>query len=324
MAKIDKLDLRILEKLDENIRYSSKKIARELKSSRQVIDYRIKRMEKSKIIANYRMLGNFSKLGFIYYRLHIKFRCSSKIDKKKATDYFVEKTYTNWVAECDGKYDLMIGIFTKNVQNFQNVLFSFVSKFFDKIDYYHFVRLLEILVPMRDLNNKLKNRKLRGAVVDQSSPVKLSSVDKKIINVLAKNGKTNIVDISKEIDESIEKVKYHLKKILQNKIMFSNIQYGYNLMGFELYKTLFYLHNPEREKIEKLKKFGRNYPHIWNSQEAQGNWQVEMDIEAKSHEQYLQILDTIMTSFSEIVKNYDTLFIRKEHKFLFAPFLKKD
>lgn len=319
-TKPDKLDLMILEKLDENVRSGAKQIAHALKSRRQVVDYRIKRMEKRGIIANYRMLANFSKLGLIYHRLHIKLGRCSLSEKETIISYFVKNLRTNWVVECDGRYDLMVGIFTNNVIEFQDLLFSFVSAFSQKIDYYDFVRLIEILASVRDFSKTRKSRGLRGAVVDDSKPEKISLIDKKIINILAENGKMPIVDIAKTIHEPVEKVKYHLRKILKNKVLFSNIQYGYNLLGFELYKTLFYLSDPNRERIEKLKSFGRSYPRVWNSQEAQGKWQIEMDIEAKNHEDYFKIMDEIMSRFYDIIKNYDTLFVRNERKFLFAVF----
>ena len=45
-----------------------------------------------------------------------------------------------------------------------------------------------------------------------------------------------------------------------------------------------------------------------------------MDIEAKDHDDYFHIMQKIMFNFSDIIKNYDTLYVQKERKFLFAVF----
>ncbi len=253
--KIDETDLKILEKLDENVRAGSKQIGKELKIPRQVVDYRIKRMESNGTIIDYRMLANLTKLGFpFYYRLHCKFTSISPDEKEAVFSYLLAHNRTVWVVESDGKYDLFAGFATYHSFDFQDMLFEFLATFSNLILEYDFVRVLELVVPGRDFTGKRRIRKIKGSITGRFEPEKLKDIDKKIINELALNGRQTALQIAHKINEPAEKVNYHLKQIMKKELLFSNIQFGYQEFNFELYKTLFYLKKPIRARIEELKK----------------------------------------------------------------------
>ena len=317
----DELDIKILEKLDENIRAGSKQIAKELRVRRQVVDYRIKRMEKTGMIIDYRMLGNLSKLGFPpYHKVFVKLHSMPEKLRKEIFEYLVNHKKTVWVIEVDGKYDLGFAVFGKSQYEFQETLFEFLSQYNHLIKYYDFAVVLELIVPSRDFTGTRHARKIKGAVAEKCEPEKISAIDKKIINELAKNGRQTALAIAKKIGESAEVTNYHIKQIMKKKLLFSNIQFGYQIFDFELYKTLIYVKNPVRKRIEEFKKFSRSYPRVWDLLEVQGKWLLELDIESKGHEDYYKIMDAIQEKFSDIIDSYETLYVRKEWKFLFSVF----
>lgn len=319
-TKVDKLDLQILEHLDQNVRAGAKQIGQELKVQRQVVDYRMRRLETNGSIIGYRMLANLSKLGFQYYRLHIKLISCTKKEKTDFFNFLINHPKTVWIVECDGKYDGLVGINTLNSREWQDLLFTVQNKYAALFLYSDFVTPLEIIVPSRDFLGNKKLRNIKGAIVDHSFQEEISEIDKRIINELALDGRQTVLSLAQKINESPEKVNYHVKQILKKGLLFSNIQFGYPVLQYELYKTLLYLKNPDRQCIEELKKFARSYPRIWDIVETQGKWQLELDIESKGHDDYYHIMDSISEKFFDILLYYDTLFIRKEHKFLFRVF----
>ncbi|MFC1774957.1 winged helix-turn-helix transcriptional regulator [Nanoarchaeota archaeon] len=318
---VDELDIKILQKFDENIRMGSKQIAKELGVRRQVVDYRIKRMEKTGMIINYRMLGNMNKLGFPYYhRICIKLHSIPAKEKKQIYAYLIKHKLILWVIETDGKYDLSYVLVAKDPYEFQDMLFEFVNTYSKQIKYYDFVRVLELMVPTRDFVGTKHIRKIKGAVVEKAEPIKITELDKNIINELAHNGRQTALTIAKKIGVSAEVTNYHIKQIMKKGLLFSNIQFGYPILDFELYKTLLYVKNPIRSRIEDFKGFARSYPRVWDLIETQGKWQLELDIEAKSHVDYYKIMEVIHEKFFDIISAHDTLYIYKERKFLFSMF----
>jgi DNA-binding Lrp family transcriptional regulator len=317
---VDETDIKILEKLDENVRSGSKEIGRGLKIQRQVVDYRIKKMESNGTILGYRMLANITKLGFQYRRIHVKLHSCSRKQKDGIFGYLVAHPKTVWVVESDGKYDLMSGFIARSPEEFQHSLSEFIGLFSEDIQYYDIAHPLEIIVPSRDFSGRRFARPIKGSIVGDFVPWKTSVLDKKIINELAKDGRQSSPQIAKSIGEAPEKVNYHIKQIMREKLVFSNIQFGYDVFGFELYKTLLYLKKPSQKRINDLKGFARSHTRIWDIIENLGGWQLELDIESKGHKDYYEIMDAVENNFSDILSNFETLYIRKEWKFLFNVF----
>ncbi len=67
----DKLDLEILKILSKNARIPLIEIAEQLKTPERTIAFRIKRLEKNKIIQSYRVNLSYEKLGVEYFKINI-------------------------------------------------------------------------------------------------------------------------------------------------------------------------------------------------------------------------------------------------------------
>ncbi len=67
----DELDLKILRILSKNARTPLIEIAEKLKTPERTIAFRIKRLEKNKIIQSYKVNLNYEKLGYEYHKINI-------------------------------------------------------------------------------------------------------------------------------------------------------------------------------------------------------------------------------------------------------------
>jgi DNA-binding Lrp family transcriptional regulator len=70
--KIDLVDRRILYLLSNNCRISDTAIAKTLRTSREVISYRVKQLMAKKLISGFATLMDPKKLGFVVYTIFIK------------------------------------------------------------------------------------------------------------------------------------------------------------------------------------------------------------------------------------------------------------
>ena len=89
MAEIlNKKDRKILYQLDLDSRQSLNQIGKKVRLSREVVQYRIKQLEKKGIIKGYRTLIDTSKLGYINCRLFIKFQKDTPQGEQKIINYY--------------------------------------------------------------------------------------------------------------------------------------------------------------------------------------------------------------------------------------------
>ncbi|MEK6837460.1 MAG: AsnC family transcriptional regulator, partial [Nanoarchaeota archaeon] len=87
--RLDKLDFRLLSELDRDCRQSIQQLARKLKTSRDIVSYRIRRLEQLKVIEGYYTLIDASRLGYILCRLYLKFRATTAETEWQLIEYLV-------------------------------------------------------------------------------------------------------------------------------------------------------------------------------------------------------------------------------------------
>ncbi len=85
--KLDKKDRDILYQLDLNSRQSFNQVAKKVRLSREVVQYRVRQLEKKGVIRGYFTLIDTSKLGYINFRLFIKFQHDTPNEEKQIIRY---------------------------------------------------------------------------------------------------------------------------------------------------------------------------------------------------------------------------------------------
>src|SRR3989338_5075765 len=134
MKKLDLRDRKIMLELDTDSSQSLTRIAKKLNLSKEVVAYRIKRLEEEGIIVNYITLSHFAKVGYIHFKLYIKYGHISEDVKKVVIDYLLKLDSIGWLASSDGIFDLMLSIRFRTVFEFED----FKDSFFEKYDSYFY------------------------------------------------------------------------------------------------------------------------------------------------------------------------------------------
>lgn len=124
-AMIDAVDKKILSVLCADARMSLMRIAKECKISAKVVAYRIRKMERTKIIEGYRPIMNHNVLGYTYYKLFITINKGSKDALRKVKSYLKQIPLCVYIVEGIGiPADLDVEIMVKSNQE----LFSFIEE----------------------------------------------------------------------------------------------------------------------------------------------------------------------------------------------------
>lgn len=126
-------DLELLKVFSGKARISLVEMARKLKSTSKAISYRIKRLEKIKVIQGSRILVDFSKVGYKYYKILFSLKKMNRENWKKLLTslHFIPNVI--WVTKLIGKYDLSVEMEVKGVEEFRKVLNEIKEKFSDLI-----------------------------------------------------------------------------------------------------------------------------------------------------------------------------------------------
>lgn len=133
ILKIDDLDLKILKKLAENARKPIIEIASELNQTVRVINYRIKQLEKKKIILGYKIAINYEKLGIKFYKAFIYLDNLKQERKKALIGFLAQQKNTIHDVRVLGNWDLEPEFEVYSEEEFNNILTNIKDNFSDII-----------------------------------------------------------------------------------------------------------------------------------------------------------------------------------------------
>ncbi len=118
--KIDDVDVKILECIKENARKTTKEISFEIGEPVTTVAYRLKRMEREKLIVGYGANIDIGKLGFEYYKLNIIF--NKPVEYEKLLSFSYEIRNSVYVDETIGKYDFELNVEVRNREEVDNII----------------------------------------------------------------------------------------------------------------------------------------------------------------------------------------------------------
>lgn len=129
-VKLDHKDKKILEQLQLNARQSIASIAKKTKLPRDVVVYRVKKLEKNKVIRWHHTFLNPSRLGYPLYS-YIYFACHniSVEEEEQFVKYLVAQNQIIYVCKSSGKFDFTIGVCAKDYKDFDTILQQVRRKF---------------------------------------------------------------------------------------------------------------------------------------------------------------------------------------------------
>lgn len=317
IIKIDKLDRKILYYLDVNARMSTLQIAKKLKTSREVVDYRIKRLIKNEVIRRFYSHIQSQKMGYTIYKLYFKIKGLNEEKEKELVDYFIHHPYVYRVVSGDGIYDLIVSITSKDVYKLSEMLHelfhrydaNFLSRDMTiSVAIYHCRREYLIGKPKKELGPLFKGGEKGSMILDDK--------DIEILKILANNARIPIIEIAKEIGITSGAVIYRIKQ-LEKKEIISAYRCAINLekIGFILCKVYLSLHFTDPKKERELHQFCLQHPQISFFLYAMGRWNFELELEIEDTVAFHNLLREIKIRFSDIIKDCETVIISQEHKF---------
>ncbi len=133
-AKLDSKDRKILEQLQRNARQSIAQLSKNTCLPRDVIVYRIKKLEKEKVIRQHHTMLNPAKLGYPLY-VYVMLACynTKPEEEKRLISYLKGHKQIVYVAKNSGKYDFTIGICAKDYMDFDEIIRHIRQRFTDMI-----------------------------------------------------------------------------------------------------------------------------------------------------------------------------------------------
>lgn len=321
MDNLDLIDRKILHELDFNSRQPISIISKKLKISRDIINYRIQRFVKERLLMKFYTIIDISKLGYAVHKNFIRFQDITERAEKKFISYIEKNQNIVYSASYDGKFDIVVSIWAKNIEDLANYIHDMDAKFGRFISERQMATIIKGEYCVRDyLIDKKTFTKRQYFFGSVSHPEKIDDIDKGILLELGKNARISVVDIAFKLKLSADAISKRIKKLEKTGIIQNyNIVPNEENYPFTHYKILVSLNNLNELQEKKLEDYCRQQKSIWYFCKVLGPWNFEIDLDVKTKEEFREILRDFKVSFSEVIKDYTVLTAFKTNKYNFCP-----
>jgi len=252
MTKIDLKDKKILYELDLNCRQSNSQIGKKVGLKRDVVAYRIKKLQDEGIIRNFYTEIDTFRLGYNVFRVYINFQYVNSEIKKEIIQYFVDNPNSWVVGTVKSEIDLCVVMWVKNIFEF----YQFWDKTLDKYEDYFAKYAISIYIQaavykksylLYDVNGEPDRELFRISCGGES--VEIDEVDYKLLNELAANARGSLIELAEILNCSSQNVNYRIKNLVKSGVIKAfRVNVDLSKLGLQRFKVDIYL------KDHKLKK----------------------------------------------------------------------
>lgn len=303
---MDLIDKKILCELDINCRQPYSVLAKKLRISRNVVDYRIKNLEATGVIKGYICSINLGLIGYKIYKIYLKIK-HDKILEKSLVEYCMTSKEVIHLLKTEGSFDYSVTVAIKDIAELDSFLMRIKNKFKGLINDYN----ISIVVYSKifKLNRLLLGQNNDGLKLEKHSSqtltASLDQTDKLILKVLSQDANTKITEIAKKTRLTLDIVKYRLKTLSKELVHSHRIILDLNKLGLYHYIVFLKIRKANKAEEEKLVYWCSKNKKVMFCTKRVGVFDFEINAAIKNIEELTSFLDELKDEFSEIIDSYE-------------------
>ncbi|MBN2052747.1 Lrp/AsnC family transcriptional regulator [Candidatus Woesearchaeota archaeon] len=306
----DKKDTAILQQLDLNVRASCNQIGKKTRLSKEVVQYRIKQLEKNQVITGYWSVPSI-KNNTSVYKLLIKNKSLGIVQRKEFIAFITSQKATSWAATTEGQWDFVITSFVQKETDFYEFLNKLLLRFGKYFSEKNILRSVSAII----LNEKYLHPDNKHIIKQENNFLneekEKDDVDSEIIKALSENSRSTFTEIGKKVGLTSEAISYRYKQIMKKKLITSmKVRINHEKLGLNYYH-LFLSLNDYKGKNE-IKNYYIMHPNCVFIMEHMGFYDLHLEL-VVSENDVQKIIEDLSERFGNEISRYELIKIRKEH-----------
>lgn len=319
---LDAKDRKILFELDYGARTPLSEIGKRLRLPKQLVSYRIGSLMGKGVIKGFVAVINLSKLGYSIYRVYLRFQNVSPGDEDAIFSKLAAFPNIAWLASTSGRWDAEAHFVARNNQHFGRLLWGFKKQIGSHVkDYavspgigvFHFKR--KYLAEGGDEEEVEYGFESKTEEIDE--------MDFKILKSLSADAAAPLTKIGAAVGMNYLSVKKRMQNLEKRGVITSYRTWiDCGKLGRKHYKALISLSGMDGKLEKSLVSFCNSENSVIYLVACTGNWDLEIEAEAKDENDFYALLLRFRNHFKGLVKDYEILSVRKEHRLDYLPFEK--
>ncbi len=316
--KIDSRDEKIIAMLAADARCNVSAISKKIRLSKEGTSYRIKRLEKNKVILAMYPLVDLKDLGYSTFHVFMVIDLIDDERKKEFVEHLRHHPNTKGIMEYSDRWDIEWELIARDVQEFDYILTDMTKKFSDIILEKN---KFEIIFGYKSIQYPYEEEREDIMLMPKKrEEKKIDKKDIEIIKMLSGNARTSTYKIGERTKMSPDAVMYRIKKLQKEKVIRQfSIMPNFSLTGYHWETMCISVKTFHLNQELKFREYISGKPEIIRAVKTLGNWDLMLHIVTKNMEDLHKVVKDIQKNFVDIITNYQTWGGYKEHYFTNLP-----
>ena len=318
---LENFDLKLIEELENDSRQTLSKIAKKLRTSQQVVSYRIDSLFKKNILGGFYTIINFSLLGYTNYRTMMRLTNITKQKHQQIISYLMKHSNVLWIVDCGGRWDLIINFIAKNILQYDQFIKELKKRFPKQIQNYNVLTTVEISYFGRHYFTK--NIREQNPPLYFGREIKIIETDKtdlKILSLLSENARMNSVQVAEKLKISPNTIILRIKDMKKKNLIqgFKPLLHLENT-AYSAYKALIKFHNITDKREKDIFDYLRTKINVIGIIKIIGEWDFEVEFEVNSQQTMLDFMREFRDRFKDVINEFEVIPLFHEYKYNFFP-----
>jgi DNA-binding Lrp family transcriptional regulator len=318
MEKLDVKDRKILYELDLDSRQSFSQLGKKVGLHKDVVAYRVKKLQEKGIIKDFRTEVSYNKLGYSSVKFYLTYQNVTPKIKQEIIDYLVKSPYTDIVHSEDGQYDLVVISWVENVAKFYDIWNSIINKYKDYFSNQIFCvhnKLVEYKrIFLLDERPDKKDDRIIFIESSNDKKVEIDSLDYKILDLLVSNSRIPTLEIAQQLNSTVNTINSRITKLVKTGVIQRyTINIDWPKIGYQWFKADIALKDPK--KISQIVDYIENNPNLLARMASLGYVDLELNFCLNNANQLHQIMEDLSSKFPDAIKSYKYFSTTKTHKY---------
>ncbi|MFH0701134.1 MAG: winged helix-turn-helix transcriptional regulator [Candidatus Woesearchaeota archaeon] len=320
LPKLTVKDKKILKLLDCDARESNSQLAKKARLSKNIVNYQIHRLEKEGLIKRYITLIDYSKLGYMLFRVYLDLYEKDLQKEQELMQFLIKNKKTGLVARTSGDWDIIFTLYVKSLDEFNEEWYKFTDKFRDIIkSYNNNLVTREFTYPRNYLLPEKGDERLFWERGGSEAGVGVDEKDQILLKEMLEHARAPVNELAKKIGLGSMAIIYRLRQLEKKGVILGyRAELDFNKLGYEAYKV-----NLELEDTTVMKEilaYCKVSPGVVSVvRPISDNVDLEFDVEVQDFSDFFKLMDGIKKQFPRAIRDYKYIKILEQHKQVHLP-----
>ncbi|MEW5996938.1 MAG: winged helix-turn-helix transcriptional regulator [Candidatus Micrarchaeota archaeon] len=310
----DRVDRKILLLLSEDCRMSVAQMARRIRASREVVDYRIRRLLRNGIIKSFCTDIDLGALGYTKHVVYLELKGTSKQKEEEIFRKLKENKFVSWIVTSTGRWSVIFDIHSRNTEHLSHLVRSLKHELGRHIGEYEIVTLEDYGYFHSKFFGGEEPRK------KAASPYVPDETDLLLLKLLSKNARMSCVELARMVELTPEAVGKRIRRlreigIVRRFYIFPDLA----KLGFEHYNVQINLENIRNEKEREITAYLEHHPSVSFLYKPISHWDIEFGVFVRNPGELRTFMQDLRTHYPENIRIKDIMLFYEEQTANFLP-----